>query len=92
MPKNNLDTAPALNLARQHGHAIEAASANIEILMQSIFDKIDQVNDVDPQMMDALNAISCYADCAIKQLAEVNESRMQMMDIIASVMDGGKDA
>lgn len=92
MPKNIIDTAPALNLARQHGHAIEAASANIEILMQSIFDKVGQTSNADPQALYVIEAISCYADCALKQLKDINDSREQMMEIIANVMDGGKNA
>lgn len=92
MPKHSLDLAPVLNLARQHGHTIEAASANIGILMQSIFDKVGQASNADSQAMHVIEAISCYADCALKQLEEISKSRMQMMDIIANAMDGGKDA
>lgn len=92
MPKNSIDTAPALNLARKHGHAIEAASANIEILMQSIFDKVGMTSNIDPITMHVMDAVSCYADCALKQLIEINDSREQMMEIIANVMNGGKDA
>lgn len=80
---------PAFSKARQHGHAIEAATVNIEILMQSIFDKIDQTNGASPEIMDALAAINCYAVCALTQLAEVTANRAQMMDIIHDAMQGG---
>lgn len=83
---------PAFSTARQHDHETEAAMVNLEILMQSIFDKIDQISEASQQTLDVVAAINCYATCALTQVAAAKLHNMQMMDIVGTVMDGGRHA
>lgn len=80
---------PTFSTARQHGHEIEACAVNLEILMQSIFEKIDQISEASPQTMEAVAAINCYATCALTQVATLKANSEKMMDIIGTAMDGG---
>lgn len=83
---------PTFSTARQHGHEIEAAAVNLEILMQSIFEKIDQISEASPQTMEAVAAINCYATCALLQVTTLKANATQMMDIIGDAMHGGSHA
>jgi hypothetical protein len=82
----------AFSTARQHGHEAEAAMVNLEILMQSIFEKIDQISEASSQTTDVVAAINCYATCALTQVAAAKLHNTQMMDIIGTAMDGGRHA
>jgi len=60
---------------RMQMHEIETRAGEIEILMQTIFLQIDSATD--PQ--SALNAINCYATCALRNVALINEHRGHVM-------------
>ena len=60
---------------RMQMHQIEARASDIEILMQTIFLKIDTA--ADPK--SALDAINCYATCALRNAALINEHHGHVM-------------
>jgi hypothetical protein len=64
-------------------HDIESRACEIEILLETIFEKIDSAV-ADPAK--ALESINCYATCALRNVALIKEHHAHIM---ALTMEGG---
>lgn len=89
--KATSNSSNGLAKARQYGHSIEAASTNIDILIEAIFEKVGQVGSIDERTMQVIESISCFADCALKQLDEIKSCQQKMMGLIAVEMEGAQN-
>ena len=61
--------APDLGAIRQQVGDIEHQAGDVAILMAAVFEKIDGMHDQTPRGLEAINAINCFATCALRNVA-----------------------
>jgi hypothetical protein len=71
---------------RQRAQDINAQAGDIEILLSSIFDKLDSMADLAPAAAEAVGAINCFATCALRNVALIKEANT---DILLLTSEGG---
>ena len=59
---------------RQHATDIGAHAARQEILLLEIFDKLDGMHPTDGQQTRAVDAIECFATCALRNAVLMREA------------------
>jgi hypothetical protein len=85
-PPAHTDT---LNSLRHLGFGTETASTDLKILLQAIFEKIDQLNEISPPPLDTMTAINCFTNCALSCVETIREKNDQAQGLILDAMKGG---
>lgn len=67
--KHGATGAPDVDAIRQQVSDLEHQAGDVEILMAAIFDKLDGMSGHTPSGLDAINAINCFATCALRNAA-----------------------
>ena len=68
---------------RQHVSDISAHAARLEILLLTIFEKLD---DIRPMDQAAVDAVECFATCALRNAVLIKEANA---DILVLASEGG---
>jgi hypothetical protein len=79
--------SPDLSAIRQQAFDIDHQVGDIEILIAAIFDKIDGMLDQTPAGMEAVNAINCFAICALRNAALIKVSGTNILNLTS---EGGE--
>lgn len=66
---------------RQQAFDIDRQAGDIAILIAAVFDKIDDMLGQSPVGMEAVNAINCFATCALRNVALIREAGTNILDL-----------
>lgn len=69
---------------RQQSFDIESATADAVILVDAIFDTIDDVGTVPEALQRSVSAINCFATCAMRNLVLIAEANRKVLTISAT--------
>jgi short-subunit dehydrogenase len=76
-----------LSAIRQQAFAIDRQAGDIEILIAAVFDKVDELLGHTPAGMEAINAINCFATCALHNAARIKVTGTNILHLTS---EGGE--
>lgn len=79
--------SPDLGAVRQQAFDIDRQAGDIEILIAAVFDKVDELLGNTQAGMEAINAINCFATCALRNAALIREAGTNILNLTS---EGGE--
>lgn len=70
----------AFEQIRGHGHDIESRTVDLDVLLETILQKIDAGG---ADHSDTLTAINCFTTCALRSVALIKEHNLHILALAA---------
>lgn len=73
-----MSAGPDIRAMHAQAELIETQAAHIRILLGAIFEHLDSMQGLPPAMAKSMDAINCFATCALRNAALIQEEAVSI--------------
>jgi hypothetical protein len=75
------DRSPDIGAIRQQAFDIDHQVGDIEIMIEAIFEQLDEVLSLTPGSQQAVKVINCFATCALRNAALIKSAGANVLTL-----------